>query len=404
MTAFDLAGIVSTNMLDNVFTREYESQTSPKTYTRFVTQALPVKIFFGIQEAVRRMADCKCDFADDRYEINVTKDLTGLESSIRVNIQIYQAPGNEYWVECRRVNGDVHKFHEFYDEFRGSYNETMQRNERQEERRRKSTSIGNKRQINHFKKSSKPHQIQFRSKNSKNYGQNIRGGRARSASEPQKTETEMKEEFLLKNRTGNNSTTNHESSNSKSMSYAIGAAIGAANGQTSGLMKQNSVNSANSANSANTPPVTASPSASPILQASENYSIVKTRVPRSISNVSNDSGLSEGSSDIAYNNGNLSHDSIEPSDYSIDDSTLNQLLNEIDDELDDENSINASSNELNEDNNNSNNNNTNNNNNSNSNSNSNSTGHKRLPSSGKKTVYVTRKGRLGIPKVVPDNN
>ena len=53
MTAFDLIGIVSTQMLNNVFTRSLQDTSQQmRTFTRFVSSSTPPKILYAIQEAV----------------------------------------------------------------------------------------------------------------------------------------------------------------------------------------------------------------------------------------------------------------------------------------------------------------------------------------------------------------
>eukprot|EP01084_Bolivina_argentea_P048544 89433_1 len=160
MTAFDLIGIVSTQMLNNVFTRSLqETATQIKTYTRFVSNSTPPKILYAIQEAVHRIADCTCRVASDRYEIKVVKRKG--HRTIHINIQIFQTPVvNEYMIECRRTQGNIFKYHEFYEEFEKQYKNVIQHLHK--------TQPG---QVAKVKKT----QIKFRSKESNNH--------ARSASD-----------------------------------------------------------------------------------------------------------------------------------------------------------------------------------------------------------------------------
>mmetsp|Transcript_43746 Transcript_43746/g.70130 ORF Transcript_43746/g.70130 Transcript_43746/m.70130 type:complete len:824 (-) Transcript_43746:425-2896(-) len=126
MTAFDLIGIVSTQMLNNVFTRSLQDTSSQiKTYTRFVSKSTPPKILYAIQEAVHRIADCTCRVASDRYEIKVIKRKA--HRTIHINIQIFATPvSNEYMIECRRTQGNIFKYHEFFEEFEKQYKNVIQ--------------------------------------------------------------------------------------------------------------------------------------------------------------------------------------------------------------------------------------------------------------------------------------
>merc|ERR1719384_2185902 len=126
MTAFDLIGIVSTSMLNNVFTRSMQdSSHQKKTYTRFVSHSTPPKILYAIQEAVHRIADCTCRVASDRYEIKVVKRKG--HRTIHINIQIFQTPlPSEYMIECRRTQGNIFKYHEFFEEFEKQYKNVIQ--------------------------------------------------------------------------------------------------------------------------------------------------------------------------------------------------------------------------------------------------------------------------------------
>ena len=126
MTAFDLIGIVSTQMLNNVFTRSLQdTSTQIKTYTRFVSHSTPPKILYAIQEAVHRIADCTCRVASDRYEIKVIKRKQ--HRTIHINIQIFQTPvAAEYMIECRRTQGNIFKYHEFFEEFEKQYKNVIQ--------------------------------------------------------------------------------------------------------------------------------------------------------------------------------------------------------------------------------------------------------------------------------------
>eukprot|EP01084_Bolivina_argentea_P014365 26817_1 len=124
MTAFDLIGIVSTQMLNNVFTRSLQEKSNQvKTYTRFVSNSSPPKILYAIQEAVHRMADCTCRVASDRYEIKVIKRKG--HRMIHINIQIFQTPASEYMIECRRTQGNIFRYHDFFEEFKLKYEDVI---------------------------------------------------------------------------------------------------------------------------------------------------------------------------------------------------------------------------------------------------------------------------------------
>lgn len=126
MTAFDLIGIVSTQMLNNVFTRSLRDTSAQiKTFTRFVCSSTPPKILYAIQEAVHRIADCTCRVASERYEIKVVKRKG--HRTIHIQIQIFQTPlPSEYMIECRRTQGNIFKYHEFFEEFQKQYNNVIE--------------------------------------------------------------------------------------------------------------------------------------------------------------------------------------------------------------------------------------------------------------------------------------
>merc|ERR1719295_1604411 len=126
MTAFDLIGIVSTQMLNNVFTRSLQDTSQQmRTFTRFVSSSTPPKILYAIQEAVHRIADCTCRVASDRYEIKVVKRKG--HRIIHINIQIFQTPeASKYMIECRRTQGNIFKYHEFFEEFEKQYKNVIQ--------------------------------------------------------------------------------------------------------------------------------------------------------------------------------------------------------------------------------------------------------------------------------------
>lgn len=159
MTAFDLIGIVSTQMLNNVFTRSLQdTSTQIKTYTRFVSQANPPKILYAIQEAVHRIADCTCRVASDRYEIKVIKRKG--HRTIHINIQIFQTPVvSEYMIECRRTQGNIFKYHEFFEEFEKQYKNVIEHLDKG------GPNTPPNEMINNHNKRRKP-QIKFRNKES----------------------------------------------------------------------------------------------------------------------------------------------------------------------------------------------------------------------------------------------
>ena len=361
MTAFDLIGIVSTQMLNNVFTRSLQEERSVKTYTRFVSKASPAKILLLIQEAVRRMADCKCCFERNSYDFNVIKDYPGGQR-IQVNIQIYQTPANEYWVECRRASGNIFKYHEFFDEFRSRYEDAMARMDKK-----------------FFKdiiptKKIKYQQIQFRNKNSNNsnnsnnnnnnnnnYNNNrLQSGHSnhmRSASEPQKLDSSS----LILTQSRSNRDRNRNSSD-------INSSIHTGFGNPS---------------TADTPPMI-SPSPSPILPSTDNQIVFD--FDNSNSNNSNSSKEKDKENEnqsADENNGNNENNENNDSNESNDNG--NEQI--IDSSCDNNND----SNENNDSNNNNNNNNV-----------STDNGKHRRTSSAKKAVLTVKDGRLAIPKIVKD--
>jgi len=121
MTAFDLIGIVSTQMLNNVFTRSLQdTQQRINCYTRFVSTSTPPKILYAIQEAVHRIADSQCYLVPNRYEIKIVQNRN--KHKIHINIQIFSTPvPSEYMIECRRTRGNIFKYHDFFEEFQKQY-------------------------------------------------------------------------------------------------------------------------------------------------------------------------------------------------------------------------------------------------------------------------------------------
>ncbi|ETO32092.1 hypothetical protein RFI_05026 [Reticulomyxa filosa] len=102
MTAFDLIGIVSTQMLSNVFTRSLQEERPTKTYTQFATAASPAKILWAIEQSVDQMDGCTSSVETDRYELLVTKKCAKKSSIVLINIKIFHSPTGEYIVQCRR--------------------------------------------------------------------------------------------------------------------------------------------------------------------------------------------------------------------------------------------------------------------------------------------------------------
>merc|ERR1712190_631132 len=65
-------------------------------------------------------ADCACRVASDSYEIKVVKRKG--HRTIHIQIQIFQTPVIcEYMIECRRTQGNIFKYHEFFEEFEKQY-------------------------------------------------------------------------------------------------------------------------------------------------------------------------------------------------------------------------------------------------------------------------------------------
>ena len=141
MTAFDLIGIVSTQMLNNVFTRGLQSSVTPRSYyTRFtVSKKQPIKILWVCQETLNRMTDCTYKINNENYEIYIEATVRGTQ--VKLCLQLFETPtvvnsdnnnsnnsnnnnnnnnannNNEYVVEFRRLHGNIFRYHEFYEEF-----------------------------------------------------------------------------------------------------------------------------------------------------------------------------------------------------------------------------------------------------------------------------------------------
>ena len=74
---------------------------------------------------MHRIADCTCRVAPDRYEIKVVKRKG--HRIIHINIQIFQTPeASKYMIECRRTQGNIFKYHEFFEEFQKQFNNVIQ--------------------------------------------------------------------------------------------------------------------------------------------------------------------------------------------------------------------------------------------------------------------------------------
>ncbi|ETO11145.1 hypothetical protein RFI_26228 [Reticulomyxa filosa] len=146
MTAFDLIGIVSTQMLNNMFTRSLKEERPTRTYTQFVTNASPAKILWAIQKSVEQMEQCTSSVETDRYELLVIKTFTKSSSTVRVNIKIFHSPTGEYIVQCRRQSGNVFRYHDFFDEFQTMYKkviEQMTAEQTQEQKQQQSQEQSN---------------------------------------------------------------------------------------------------------------------------------------------------------------------------------------------------------------------------------------------------------------------
>jgi len=131
MTLFDLIGNASSQMLNDVFTRSSQEKNSSKTHTQFLTKGHPTQILFSIEAAIQRMPDCCYQIQSSGYEIHVTKSIQ--EKILQCVIQIIRAPGqDEHMIECRRAQGNVFRYYEFFEEFQTIYQDTMKRQHNQE--------------------------------------------------------------------------------------------------------------------------------------------------------------------------------------------------------------------------------------------------------------------------------
>ncbi|ETO30359.1 hypothetical protein RFI_06758 [Reticulomyxa filosa] len=181
MTAFDLIGIVSSQMLNNLFTgplqkengsedkkddkeeeeeeveeEEVEEEKKEKvkeekkakevtmTHTQFITTAQPAKILCGIEQSVERIEDCTFAMEADRYELTVVKKFHKRSSLVKINIKMFHSPNGQYIVQCRRQSvltltnkyhrpfngkinelGNVFRYHDFFNEFQTTYEKVM---------------------------------------------------------------------------------------------------------------------------------------------------------------------------------------------------------------------------------------------------------------------------------------
>jgi len=126
MTAFDLIGIVSTQMLNNMFVRSLKEESPVRSYTQFVTAATPAKILWALEQTVDQMKGCTYCLESDRYEFLVTKKFHKCGSIVTINVKIFHSPTGEYVVECRRQSGNVFRYHDFFDEFQETYKQVLE--------------------------------------------------------------------------------------------------------------------------------------------------------------------------------------------------------------------------------------------------------------------------------------
>ena len=125
MTAFDLIGIVSTQMLNNVFTRSLNdnSNNNSRKSTRIMCTLPPKKILHVIQISIDRIADCTCKLLYDKFEVKAIKRQG--HRMIHMNIKIFSTPSIQYMIECRRTSGNIFRYHDFFDEFKNTFNEVV---------------------------------------------------------------------------------------------------------------------------------------------------------------------------------------------------------------------------------------------------------------------------------------
>lgn len=119
-------------MINNIFTRSLtDHQPQTKTYTRIVSKLPPPTILSAIQEAVHRLADCTCRINHDRYEVKITKRKG--HRLIHITVTIFSTPSDDYryMIDCRREDGNIFRYNEFFVEFKKQFDDVIRHMQKQ---------------------------------------------------------------------------------------------------------------------------------------------------------------------------------------------------------------------------------------------------------------------------------